>query len=158
VAKKTKIVTKTFTSKKGKEFQRRVAILPNGQWRFLPSKGSSKSSSKPKTKKLKVTKIEVETKNKKGSGNTGSTFHWAAFLGFIGYPASVAIALLTRQITPYEAIGLLTAGYTGVNAVTGQVQPGAALINYGSIGIGAAASKIAAMTKVNSLLPKHCNI
>ncbi|MHC4675636.1 MAG: hypothetical protein ACYTBZ_24375 [Planctomycetota bacterium] len=73
-------------------------------------------------------------------------------------PATIGVGALQGQIGWQEALGQLTAAYTGYNPVAGQWQPGIALANYGAIGLGTAASIVASKVGLNRLLPKGFNI
>ena len=88
----------------------------------------------------------------------GWRFYIAPNLAAITPPLMFLLAALSRTMTWQQALGNISALYTGYDPWDGVWKPGHALINYGGIGIGTAASIIASKTGANKRLFPGFNI
>ena len=145
--------------KNGKSRLQRVQVLKSGKYKFVSNKsGSKKSTGSKKSGSTKKKKSYVTKTKNKGGRSMGSSAHIAATAGLVAYPLGVAVAAFTKRIKPWDAVGMLTAGYTGVNVMNGEWQFAPMILNYGSIGIGAGMSKLFSWLKINRMYPKGVNV
>lgn len=146
--------------KNGKYRTQKVMVKANGQYKFVKNtKKKSTSKSRSSGRKLRVTKKKSSSSSKKSNGGKRmGSWHIGATVGILAYPAALALLVLYKQMTAIDALGKLSAGYSGFNPVTGQVDPQAAMLNYGAIAGGTTASFVASKLGINRFYPKNVNI
>jgi len=152
---KTKVIN--LKMKNGKTRKQKVQVLKNGQYKFLKNKGTKKkSTSKKKTTTKKKTtnrKKKVVKKKPTGGRKMGKRWYAGPILGAVAYPAANALGLYFGDLTWDQALGNIIAGYVVFNPITGELQWHSALMNYGAIGAGTAASWLAGKFGLNRKLP-----
>lgn len=154
---KNKGKEKQIRAKTGKYRTQRVQIMKNGRYKFVKNKKGKTGKKLRVTKGSKTKSTSSSTKNVNSGGNK-TPVHLAATIGIIAYPAALALMVLTKRIDVITALGLLAAGYTGYNPVTGQANPAAAITNYSSIGAGTFVTWLATKLKINKYFPPHVNL